>query len=159
MKLNLGCGKDKRKGYINLDYDTTSNPDVVHDINQPLPFEEGQFDEVVMQCILEHVDDAKKLMMEVHRVSKPNAKIIIKTPHFSSCNVWGDIEHKRGFSSVTFTNENMQEYFKVINQGVTFSHWNFFMRPFAKAFPEWYEKHLAYIFNAVDINLVLEVRK
>ena len=41
-KLNLGCGTDIKKGYINLDVAKLDGVDVVHDINRlPLPFKEN----------------------------------------------------------------------------------------------------------------------
>ena len=45
-KLNLGCGKDIKEGYINLDIvDYGGNQ--IHNINSfPYPFEDNTFDEI-----------------------------------------------------------------------------------------------------------------
>ena len=38
-RLNIGCGKKNKNGYINLDLLKLPNVDVVHDLNQfPWPF-------------------------------------------------------------------------------------------------------------------------
>jgi len=159
-KLNLGCGSDIRQDYINLDFQESPGVDIVHNLNKyPWPFEEDEVDEVVMKNILEHLEDPKKSLLELRRICKPGSKIYIRVPHFSSCNVWGDIEHKRGFNYSTFLNQNLQEYFKVLNQRITFSHFKFYMRPFANRFPLFYEKHFAYSFPAVDLLIELEVKK
>ena len=45
IKLNLGCGKDIKAGYINLDI-VDYGGNLIHDINSfPYPFEENYFDE------------------------------------------------------------------------------------------------------------------
>jgi len=159
-KLNLGCGSDIRQGYINVDYRSFKGADLVYDLNKvPYPFKSNTFKKILLRNTLEHLENPMKIMAELHRISKPNGKIFIKGPHFSSDNVWGDLEHKRAFSSQTFTNKNMSELFKVVNQKITFSHFKFFMRPFVKINPVFYEKHLAFIFPAVDVEVELEVKK
>lgn len=74
--------------------------DVVHDLNKfPYPFKSNFFDEIYASCILEHLDNPKKFVEELWRISKSGAKILIGTVHFSAPTVWGDIEHKRPFQS------------------------------------------------------------
>jgi ubiquinone/menaquinone biosynthesis C-methylase UbiE len=159
-RLNLGCGSDVRESFVNVDYVNFPGVDVVCDLNKlPYPFKENFFEEVVMRNVLEHLENPLNVLKEVRRISKPGARVFIKGPHFSSDNVWGDLEHKRGFSSQTFTNKNLSNFFKVINQRITFSHFKFFMRPFARLNPLFYEKHLAFIFQGVDVEVELEVLK
>lgn len=157
MKLNLGCGEDIREGYINIDYHSFEGVDKIFNLNHiPYPFEDSSITEIIMQNILEHLDNPFQVMKEIYRICKNKAIIKIRIPHFSSCNCWGDIEHKRGFNYSTFQGENIQKYFRIIHRKITFSHWKFFMRPLVKLFPYFYEKHFAYIFNAVDLNIELE---
>ena len=43
-KLNIGCGKDLKPGYVNLDI-VDYGGNMIHDINSfPYPFEENTFD-------------------------------------------------------------------------------------------------------------------
>ena len=159
-KLNLGCGSDIKPDYINLDFEKFSGVDVVADLNKlPWNFKDNSFSDILMSNILEHLDNPFQTMKEIHRISKNNALIKIKTPHFSSNNVWGDIQHKRGFNTETFKNANLSNLFQIISQKISFPHIRFFMMPLANIFPVFYEKHLAYIFPAVDLIIELRVKK
>jgi len=159
-KLNLGCGADIRKGFVNIDFEKFEGVNIVYDLNKfPYPFKDNQFKEIIMRNILEHLDNPYNAMKEIRRIAQAGAIVRIRTPHFSSNNVWGDIQHKRGFSWQTFHNNNMAGMFRVLKQKITFSHFKFFMRPFAGLFPNFYEKHLAYIFTAVDLLVELRVIK
>lgn len=160
-KLNLGCGRDKREGYINVDCVEEFKPDVCMDLNKlPYLFKDNTFDEVLMKHVIEHLDKPLEVLKELHRICKPHAIIIINTPHFSSRNAWSDIEHKRPFSYACFPNFcEFHEGFNIVNQEITFSDWKFYMRPIVKSIPEFYEKHLAYIFTAVDLRTTMKVVK
>ena len=101
MKLNLGCGKDMRPGYVNLDLLQRDGVDLIHDLNKtPYPFEDNQFDEIIANNILEHVYDVVKTLEEIYRISKPGAIIKATVPYGSN---WvAHIDHKRGFNYTTF---------------------------------------------------------
>jgi ubiquinone/menaquinone biosynthesis C-methylase UbiE len=102
-KLNLGCGTDIKKGWINLDSADLPGVDVVHDINiLPLPFGENSFDEILCQDILEHTENYIPLLKELHRVLTPGGVLHIRVPHFTSKNNFIDPTHRRMFSSFTF---------------------------------------------------------
>ena len=99
VKLNLGCGSDIREDYINLDCVKQNGVDVVYDINKyPWPFKDNTFEKVFCSHTLEHVENLIKTMKEIWRISKPNAIIEIRVPHFSCGVYYRDITHKRPFS-------------------------------------------------------------
>ena len=84
-RLNLGCGKDIKKGYINLDKAKYPGVDVIHDIDiRPWPFKSDYFDEVYCRDCIEHVKDLFKSMMEIKRVCKDNAIVRIIVPYWHS---------------------------------------------------------------------------
>lgn len=99
-KLNLGCGEDKKQGYVNLDWSPRYSPDIVHDLNAlPYPFEANTFDLVEASHVIEHLDRPFAVMNELHRILKPGGRARIKVPHFSRG--FTHAEHAHGFD-VTF---------------------------------------------------------
>lgn len=159
-KLNLGCGKDIRKDCLNVDFEKFKGVDMMYDLNKvPYPFKKNSFNEIIMINILEHLNDPYAIMKEIHRIAKPDAIIRIRTPHFSSNNAWGDLQHKRGFNTDTFKNDNMKDLFEIKNQEITLPIWRFFIKPLVKMHPQFYERHFAYIFPALDLVAELRAKK
>jgi predicted SAM-dependent methyltransferase len=106
-KLNLGCGFDKRDGYVNADNFPECAPDVFCDLEAfPWPFVENEFDYVLMKHVLEHVGAEflvfKKIMQELYRITKHGGIIEIHVPHYSHMTFWSDPTHVRGFTDLTF---------------------------------------------------------
>jgi SAM-dependent methyltransferase len=107
MKLNLGCGFDKREGFVNADGFEACNPDVLMDIETaPWPFEDNQFDYVLMKHVLEHVgatlEKFKQVMQELYRVTCAGGIVEIHVPHFRHDMFWSDPTHVRAFTTTTF---------------------------------------------------------
>lgn len=106
-KLNLGCGFDKRDGFVNADNFEACQPDVFVDIETtPWPFEDSAFDYVLMKHVLEHVgatfDGFKAVMRELYRVTEHGGIIEIQVPHFRHDTYWSDPTHVRAFTPLTF---------------------------------------------------------
>lgn len=100
QKLNFGSGEFRKEGYVNIDWNPLSNPDLVHDLNiMPYPFKDNTFDLVEAVHVLEHLDKPFMVMKELHRILKPNGKLLIKVPHFTRG--FTHAEHAHGFD-VTF---------------------------------------------------------
>src|SRR5688500_13646927 len=108
--LQLGCGLKRIEGAVNVDLRPTTNPDVVHNLDErPWPFENDQFDEVVAYDVIEHLDDIIATMEEVHRVATNGAVVKLTVPHFSCPNSFTDITHRHCFTWFSFhyfTGEN-----------------------------------------------------
>lgn len=101
-RLNVGCGRDVRPGWVNLDRAPLPGVDVVHDLERGrLPFDDQSFDEVLCRDVLEHVD-VLATMRELHRILRPGGRLHLRVPHFTSRNVWDDPTHRRGFALTTF---------------------------------------------------------
>lgn len=101
-KLNLGCGNDVREGWVNLDIHRLPGVDVVHDISTlPLPFKDDEFDFILCQDILEHVDYIP-ILRDLHRILKKGGAIEIRVPHFTSRFNFVDPTHRHAFSVETF---------------------------------------------------------
>lgn len=100
VKVNFGASGFNKEGYINVDIRSSTNPDVVHDLDVfPYPFEDNSVDEVTLVHVLEHLNKPFEVMKELHRLLKPGGKLYIAVPHFSRG--FTHAEHEHGFD-VTF---------------------------------------------------------
>ena len=102
MKLNIGCGKNRLSGYINLDISPNVGADVVRDIERGLPFNDDMFDEVFSSHTLEHVRDLIFVMNEIWRVCRADALVRIIVPHYKSSGAFRDPTHVRFFTEDSF---------------------------------------------------------
>lgn len=99
-RLNLGCGRFKKPGYVNVDCFAHLEPDVVHDLDQvPYPFPSGHFSRIEADHVLEHLHNPFGVMAEMHRLLRAGGELVVRVPHFSRGLTHAD--HKRGFD-ITF---------------------------------------------------------
>jgi len=73
MKLNLGCGWDKKEGFLNIDIAKETNPDIIHDLNNGLGFiKDNEVKYIFSSHTLEHIkpDNYLELISEMGRVSQ-----------------------------------------------------------------------------------------
>jgi len=88
-RLNLGCELDKRskeEGWVNVDIRPECEPDLVHDLTKPLPYENNTVDEILAKDILEHFSwrQVPDILKDWYRVLKPGAQIYIQTPDLAT---------------------------------------------------------------------------
>ncbi len=101
-KLDLGCGRNKRPDAVGVDVIWNEQIDVVHDLNSyPYPFADREFDDILMDNSLEHLDDIVKTLEELWRICRPGAVVTIKVPYFRS-HYAVDPTHKHYFASHSF---------------------------------------------------------
>ena len=86
LKLNLGCGFEKLKGYINIDNSEFCSPDFLMDLeNVPYPFLSNTVIEIRMKSVLEHLAPNPKhffsIIQEIYRICKNGALIFIEVPY------------------------------------------------------------------------------
>lgn len=83
-RLDVGSGGRHLPGYVSLDKDKATRPDVIADMETGLPFGDNAFDEVRAHHILEHIHTEKKtfVMYEAWRVLKPGGVLDIEVPAF-----------------------------------------------------------------------------
>lgn len=99
IKLNLGCGFNKRAGYVNVDKEKACEPDVVADLEGRWPFESNTVEEVIASHVLEHLgattDKFLNIMRELYRVCINGALIRISVPHHEHWTFHADPTHVR----------------------------------------------------------------
>lgn len=107
MRLNLGCGRDKRAGYINVDKHAVFEPDRVVDLEStPWPFPDNAVDEIVLHHVLEHLGQQTEtflaILVELYRILKVGGVIEITVPH-PRCDLYlGDPTHVRPITPAMF---------------------------------------------------------
>ena len=167
--LDIGCGRAKTAGAIGIDRIVAPEVDIVHDLNRvPWPLEDARFEIVICSHILEHLADIVATLNEIHRVSRPGARIKITTPHFSSLNSWEDPTHlhhfaRRSFSFFDTTSRHCYTsgQLRMISAEVFFGGglWDWVSRCQYKFLPDLWEKHLCFIWRARNLSVELEVIK
>ena len=106
MKLNVGCGRTKLKGYINLDKRADFEPEICWDIESipwcndteeyfPHVIEDDTYDEIRMSHIVEHIKPwlIFDVIDEVWRVLKYGGPLTIFTPTAGSFRYFIDPTH------------------------------------------------------------------
>lgn len=170
LVLNLGCGRKKLVGAVNLDITPDTNPDVVHNLNEtPWPFPDNTFTKVRAIDVIEHLEDILKTMEEVHRICKPGAKVEIVVPHFSCANAFQDPTHRHFFSVFSFdyfTGAHEHDYYtraryRPVQAQIVFQPTllNKLIHRLAARWPKRYEMRWAWRFPAWLLSIVLEVEK
>lgn len=100
MKFNMGCGHNKKPGYVNVDAFSEGGPDQVVDLETlPWPWADNTADEMVFNHSLEHMGGDPKIflgiMKEIYRVSKPDGVVQINVPHPRHDDFLNDPTHVR----------------------------------------------------------------
>ena len=103
-KLHLGCGKDYREGFVNVDIDKESKADIIINLEKKLPYKDDRFDYIYSRHVIEHLhpEKIKFVMDEIYRICKNNAIVEIHVPHFSCGKTYQSYNHLTPMSYFTF---------------------------------------------------------
>lgn len=117
MRLNIGSGFTRIKGFTNVDYvpyvddQGEQYTDIICNIEKEhLPYEDNSVDEIACYEVLEHLDDLIFAMNEMWRVLKPEGLLKGKVPREGGRGALADPTHKRVFITDTF------DYFTGVNR-------------------------------------------
>lgn len=116
--LHVGSGKNWQPGMLNLDVDPRWRPDVVFDLERPLPADgqvtfaterfgditlgENCFDRMLAQDVLEHVRDLPTAMTTLLRWLRVGGVLEVAVPYELSLGAWSDPTHVRAFNERSF---------------------------------------------------------
>ena len=107
MRLNIGCGRDYRKGWVNIDISEDTKADHYLDIGiQPLPFKNETVEEILISGVLEQIQCNHNLlyaMNECWRVLHLGGKITIVVPNAKYSIAHQDPMDIRKFIPATFS--------------------------------------------------------
>ena len=83
MKINLGCGYDKRDGYVNIDIRPEVEPDIIEDVSKLESIKDGSCEVIYASHILEHFSwrDTDKILALWLRKLKRGGLLYIKVPN------------------------------------------------------------------------------
>lgn len=82
VRINLGSGHFKLKGWVNVDLDLPSRPDVCADLSGGLPFQSGVARFMHTEDFLDQLtlEQARKFLAECHRILIPGGVLRVLTP-------------------------------------------------------------------------------
>lgn len=85
VKLNVGCGTDYKKGWINIDNNSDNNIkklDLNWDLNNPLPFQDSSIDFIFNEHLIEHlsVEESRRVIKDFMRILKKKGVLRIAMP-------------------------------------------------------------------------------
>lgn len=88
--LVLDLGADANSNYLSfvsgvytvtrVNLDPKTRPDILHDLEKPLPILDAQYDGVVLFNVLEHIFNYRELLSESVRVLRPRGTMVLVVP-------------------------------------------------------------------------------
>lgn len=114
VMIDLGAGENpshqryweiKPSQFIRVDIDPTKKPDLVADLNNPLPFEDNFADIVFVFNVLYILEEPEKFLKEVFRILKPNGKLFLTSPFIFN-------EAREPHDYFRFTSEGLEKLLK-----------------------------------------------
>ena len=97
IKLDLGCGKTKKEGFLGVDRRKFEGVDVVQDLlKTPWQWKDGSVAEIHMSHAMEHFTGLQRVQIvnEMYRVLRVGGKATVITPHWASNRAYGDFTHQ-----------------------------------------------------------------
>ena len=181
IKLDIGCGQNKKLGFKGLDKIKMIGVDIVCDLEkEKMPINDSSVQETFSMHFLEHTNNLVQVMEEIWRVSTNGARVVLAVPYYNSIGAYRDPTHKRFFTYDTFDYfTNTVAYpsfytkakFKIIKKRILFYPANSNIRgiipklyklPFqilVNIFPALYENSFLKIFPANDLYVELKTIK
>ncbi len=110
--LNLGCGHRYHSEWINVDFVSTGENVIAHNLLQGIPFEDNHFDVVYHSHVLEHFakKNGKEFIKECYRVLKKNGIIRLAIPDLEQI----AREYLKNLEAALQDNENAKQNYEWI---------------------------------------------
>ncbi len=100
-KLNVGCGRNIREGWVNVDSMPLPGVNLICDLERlreiPIELPDESVELFLLSHVIEHIRDGLGLMQDLWRVALPGALAVIRVPHGGSDDAWEDPTHVRPY--------------------------------------------------------------
>ena len=168
MKIDLGCGLNRRPGFIGIDQYPNKNVDIVADLDKEgIPLDSNTVDYVYSSHLLEHLFNLDFVIREIYRVCKHNAIVEIHVPHFSFPQYEFHVRTFRYESlkdyEITYYNNKMigmPDYFKCLSRQLVCTKWYKFFEKFINRHPYLYEQSfLCSFIKCADLIIMFQAIK
>ena len=138
LKLNLGCGTNARKGFVNIDFRPLPSVDRVFDLSSDEElYPPNTIDYIFAQDILEHFPQAetRRILESWVKMLKPGGVIEIQTPDILDVVKWakesfgddwmiqriyGGQEYPGNFHKAGFTRRTMRDLLESFDLEITY---------------------------------------
>ncbi len=119
-KINIGSGKKYMNGWLNIDINPDTSPDLVLDLSEPdlefpidatsetlgeFKLKENSVDLIVADNVIEHINNLTAFMTNCLRLLQEKGRMVIIVPYHRSNTAWQDPTHVKAF------NENSWIYY------------------------------------------------
>jgi SAM-dependent methyltransferase len=99
----MPCPAGPDEEVTHLDCRSLPHVEQIWDLDRfPYPFADNSFDRVLAQDVLEHLQDVRRAVEEIWRISRPGARLTIRVPHWSSFLAHRDPTHQAFFDQHSF---------------------------------------------------------
>lgn len=105
IRLDIGCGGNKQKGFVGMDKRKLSGVDIVHDLEVfPYPLDDESCLLIVGSHIVEHIKPWLMIdfMNELWRLLQVEGQLALSTPYAGSPGYWQDPTHCNGCNEATW---------------------------------------------------------
>lgn len=117
LKIDLCGGFNSPEGYKSIDM---QNAEIIHDLNDPWPFKDGEVGLIRAHDALEHLKDPIHVMKEAYRCLCPMGWFLTQTPSTDGRGAFQDPTHIAFWNSNSFWYYTKQEQAKYIGTPVRF---------------------------------------
>ena len=104
IKLDIGCGDHKQKGFMGMDFRKTKNSDLVWNCeNVPYPIPDAVCTTILCSHLIEHLKPwlIIDIINEWWRISKVGGQLWLSTPYAGSFGFWQDPTHTKPWNEAT----------------------------------------------------------
>lgn len=106
IRLDIGCGEKKQKGWVGMDIRPVKGVDIVHDVQVfPWPIPDNIVLQVLCSHLWEHIEPKYRItfMDEIWRIMRPDGQLLLSAPYYQSIGACQDPTHYTCPTEGTFT--------------------------------------------------------